>query len=80
MALCDVEIEENSTAEIFGFFLYNFKTASIYQSGIMKQVYFGESYTFYTIIRQRSNIYFVTLHLPGHIHVVDIRRLFNEMD
>lgn len=60
MALCDVEIEENSTAEIFGFFLYNFKTASIYQSGIMKQVFFGESYIFYTIIRQRSNIYFVT--------------------
>lgn len=52
MALCDVEIEENSTAEIFVFFLYNFKTASIYQSGIMKQVFFGESYTFYTIIRQ----------------------------
>lgn len=24
MALCDAEIEENSTAEIFGFFLYNF--------------------------------------------------------
>lgn len=47
----------------------------------MKQVFYWESYTFYTFY-DKDQIYIILLplHLPGHIHIFDIRRLFNEMD
>lgn len=47
----------------------------------MKQVFYWESYTFYTFY-DKDQIYIISLplHLPGHIHIFDIRRLFNEMD